>query len=201
MKARGASTYDGARLYEEIGRLPKKYRAPIVLCDLEGLAAEEAAGRLQWPTGTVHSRLSRARERLRARLMRRGIGLSTGAIGLPRYSAPALPEGLVEGAAAIVRGTPADGPAIAVAGSESIAALAKRVLRDLFVDKLVGTTRGALLGAALIGGVFLGAAGVRNEARAVAREKGGADPNPSTPRSKLAEPVPVKTATPRVPPR
>ena len=49
-----------AILDEEVGRLPEKYRQPVVLCYLEGLTNEEAARRLACPHGTILSRLSRA---------------------------------------------------------------------------------------------------------------------------------------------
>ncbi len=61
-------------LHEELAGLPERYRQPMVLCYLEGLACEDVARRLGWPIGTVKSRLARGRERLRARLMRRGFG-------------------------------------------------------------------------------------------------------------------------------
>ena len=65
---------DGAAvIHQEVGRLPEKYRSPVVLCYLEGLTHEEAATRLGWPVGTVRSRLSQARSTLRFRLTRRGI--------------------------------------------------------------------------------------------------------------------------------
>ena len=86
-------------LHDEIGRLPELYRVPIVLCHLEGLTHDVAAQRLGCPTGTVLSRLAAARERLRARLTRRGVTLSTG--GLTALLARDL-----EAAAAHLRGLP-----------------------------------------------------------------------------------------------
>jgi len=61
-------------LHEEIHRLPDRFRAVVILCDLEGLGTDEAAHRLGTPVGTARSRLARGRERLRARLIRRGFG-------------------------------------------------------------------------------------------------------------------------------
>ena len=63
-------------LYHEIARLPSAFRSPVVLCYFEGLSLDEAARRLGCPAGTVHSRLDRARNKLRRGLIRRGIVLS-----------------------------------------------------------------------------------------------------------------------------
>ena len=63
-----------AILHEELGRLPERYREAIVLCYLEGLTCGAAACQLGWPVGTVKSRLSRGRELLLRRLIRRGLG-------------------------------------------------------------------------------------------------------------------------------
>ena len=52
----------------EVSRLPAKYRAPVVLCDLQGKTREEAARHLGWPEGTVAGRPSRARGLPAARL-------------------------------------------------------------------------------------------------------------------------------------
>lgn len=63
-------------LRAEVERLPEKYRRPIELCYWEGLSNDQAAERLDCPTGTVKWRLSRARELLRDRCLRRGIAMS-----------------------------------------------------------------------------------------------------------------------------
>src|SRR5262245_30209712 len=60
-------------LHEEIDRLPGSFRLPVVLCYFEGLTLEEASRRLQWPVGTVGSRLARPRQKLRRSLARRGV--------------------------------------------------------------------------------------------------------------------------------
>lgn len=62
----------------ELSVLPDKYRAPLVLCYLQGKTNEEAAQELGWPTGSMARRLDRARTLLRDRLSRRGLALGTG---------------------------------------------------------------------------------------------------------------------------
>ena len=64
-------------LDEEVTRLPEKFRAAVVLCDLEGKSYEEAARHLDCALGTLKSRLGSARKRLRGRLIRRGFAPAT----------------------------------------------------------------------------------------------------------------------------
>ncbi len=66
-------------LDDEIGRLPETLRLPVVLCYLQGLTNREAGDRLGCPEGTIVSRLARARELLRERLVRRGLVLGSAA--------------------------------------------------------------------------------------------------------------------------
>lgn len=58
---------------EELARLPEKYRAPLLLCCLQGRTRDEAARQLGWSVKLVKSRLEQGRERLRSRLIRRGL--------------------------------------------------------------------------------------------------------------------------------
>src|SRR5579883_289352 len=121
---------------EEVDHLPEKYRAVIVLCYLEGLTHEEAAGQLRVPVGTVKVRLSRGRERLRGRLIRRGLAPALVAATLAAPTHAAVPTPLVDITVkaalkiAMVR-------AAGMAGlSASVAALVQGVLRAMFFAKL-----------------------------------------------------------------
>ncbi|HUX88108.1 MAG TPA: sigma-70 family RNA polymerase sigma factor [Chloroflexota bacterium] len=58
-------------LEEAIQQLPFEQRSVIVLCDVQGLSYEETAAALQINSGTLKSRLSRARRRLRDSLVQR----------------------------------------------------------------------------------------------------------------------------------
>jgi RNA polymerase sigma factor (sigma-70 family) len=71
----------GAILDQEVQRLPALYRDAVLLCHLEGLSTAEAAARLGCPSGTLKSRLVKARALLRVRLGRRGLALSFAGLG------------------------------------------------------------------------------------------------------------------------
>jgi RNA polymerase sigma factor (sigma-70 family) len=92
-----------AVLHDEIERLPALYRTPFVLCFLEGHGRAEVARQLGLKEGTVWSRLSIARQRLRTRLARRGIELGAvlAAAQIAQASVPAVVPAAI--AAATVR--------------------------------------------------------------------------------------------------
>ncbi len=84
-------------LHEEVDRLPARYRAPLVLCCLEGASRDEAAQRLGWTLARVKDRLERGRELLRSRLVRRGVLPATvlGAALLLPEMGPAAPPAVL----------------------------------------------------------------------------------------------------------
>jgi RNA polymerase sigma factor (sigma-70 family) len=97
---------------EEINLLPAVYREPFILCCLENKSCAEMARTLRVREGTVWSRIGRAKERLRKRLVSRGITLpmALAAIAATTTTADAaLPTTLVRStisAAALLSGSP-----------------------------------------------------------------------------------------------
>jgi RNA polymerase sigma-70 factor (ECF subfamily) len=65
---------DAEVLRRAIAALPPKYREVVAWCDLEGRSYEEAATLIGCATGTVRSRLHRARALLGRKLEKQGVG-------------------------------------------------------------------------------------------------------------------------------
>ena len=105
----------------EVARLPDRYRLPLILCGLQGLARDEAAARLGWPAGVLKGRLERAREALRRRLAARGLSLPAvlaGPLLAPTLVPLDLRAATVRAAVQFAAG-PVPGSAAVLAGSEA----------------------------------------------------------------------------------
>lgn len=149
-----------AALDLELSRLPDSFRGPIVLCNLQGKTHHEAARILGLPVGTVSSRLVRARDKLRRRLVRRGLTFSAGAVATVcahDAARAALPPAL---AAATARAAVqfVAGGATAAAIPSTLASLAKTVSKSLLIGKLTAT--GTMLTMSIVLAGTIGAAAV-----------------------------------------
>ena len=146
----------------ELSRLPQKYRAVIVLCDLGGKTRAEAARELRCPEGTVAARLHHGRKLLADLLTRRGISVPASALAaiLGREAVAAdLGSRTLAAAEAFASG------AASSAVPPTVLTLAEGMLRTMTTAKikLMSVMLASLL---LTGGGILWAASGREEANA-----------------------------------
>ena len=121
-------------LHEELERLPDKYRAPLVVCYLEGMTQDQAAEQLGLAKGTLRGRLERARLLLRSRLSRRGLAPAVVLLAdTYRPANPALPGPL---ASTTARAAAAFAAGRAAGVSVRVARMTEGVLNAMFAAKL-----------------------------------------------------------------
>jgi RNA polymerase sigma factor (sigma-70 family) len=108
-----------AAIEDEIDRLPKTYRVPLVLCYLDGLSKTAAAERLGLSPDAFRGRLDRGRDRLRAALARRGFAPAAVLGLLVPAAGPASAELLARTVDICIRGEPIPTAVAALAAGRS----------------------------------------------------------------------------------
>jgi uncharacterized protein (TIGR03067 family) len=134
-------------LDRELSRLPDKYRAVIVLCDLEGKTRKEVAGQIGLAEGIVASRLARARGMLARRLGPHGSMLTVGALAavLSQNVASACPPTSLVASTVKATSLLVAGKTVAGSISAQVAGLTEGVVKGMLLNKILKATAVLLL--------------------------------------------------------
>jgi WD40 repeat protein len=184
-----------AVLDAEVHSLSEKIRAPLVLCYLEGQTRDQAARQLGWSLRTLDRRLEQGRERLRARLARRGITLSAALLttGLSQQLAiAALPPALLQQTIQAASGLAAGQAAPLAAISPKAIVLAEVALKGAVPMQLK-----VVAGVVLVAAVAVGGAGALAHQMLAAKPQaasGAKDSKPAVPGEKQAKDERAKPA-------
>jgi RNA polymerase sigma factor (sigma-70 family) len=185
--------WDDVRVFldQELARLPDKYRAVLVLCDLEGKTRREAARHLHVPEGTVATRLATARTMLARRLKRSGLVVSGGTLAVllsQQLAAAGVPAAV---ASSTIQAATLFAAGQAAAVSVNAVALAEGVLKIMLWTKLKATAVVLLLAAALTTGAAALTHGVQDRPAPAQTKEVGA-----TRKGQAERPTPKKEAEP-----
>lgn len=139
-----------ASLHEELARLPETYRRPLIRCYLEGMSRSEAADRLGCPPRTIDTRLTRGRDRLRDRLVRRGLAPAVAAFAswnTPAVRASAPSSSWIESTSRL---------ALEFARGQSLSCPSADLAKGVLAAMLGQTIRASALAVSLAGCLALG---------------------------------------------
>jgi RNA polymerase sigma factor (sigma-70 family) len=163
-----------AVLDAELGRLPDRWRLPLILCYLEGRTQDESARLLGWGKSTLRRRLEAARDALGRRLAGRSLawsaGLSAALLSDCVGSASPAP-GLIVSTIEAARSVAAGGTAV-TAASARVVAITEGVLNAMYRTR-IKIAAIILLTALVAAGIGAAAWATRPQDRSPAAPNGG----------------------------
>jgi RNA polymerase sigma factor (sigma-70 family) len=177
-------------LDHELGRLSDRYRAPLVLCYLEGRTQDEAARQLGWSLSTLRRRLARGRRLLEGRLRGRGVTLPAALAGVLAARAVTVPGPLRAATRAAV-GARAVGGVTTGASVLSPARKGTTLLLSTSGRKVGAVVAAAVLGAAVWFGYGLTPQANQDPAAGGTTPAASA-PAADAPRADPADPLPAR---------
>ena len=132
----------------ELDRLPKKYRSLLINVYFQGHSIEEAAELLDLNASTCRTWLSRARELLRGRLIKRGVGIGAAPL-VAAMTANANAQTVSNELITSTSGLPTN------AIQPNIETLAQGAIRAMSIRSLTAFTPAVAIALAMIGTVFV----------------------------------------------